>query len=561
SWSRDSDGHVTDPGSGPESDNGLEWRIATSTRGGSNDVSDHKSELAIDYETGISFWKGCQADPVTRSTQPRAPAPAGNRHLDFDAPASGGRSYYFETAASENFKLDTFAYLDLPTLSVGERCAWSLGVCGTTDSEYEFPNPGREPPPRLDQNGDTGVTWTWEVTPTGPGNSSIGVLSLIDNGAGGTDHVVLWSEQYSATSNPGWIRLGLSVTPGNVVYVVGGAVGDNAQGTETFNYSAYGGVYVGVRNESTAGFGLKLDGTVLNSAWRNETTSGTGCDGTCPPRNPDAKLLDRSVEPPPTGTRTYAIQLPATITPFKASQLCFYMSRFKKDPPPVATVDVYASVNDLPSGSSLQHTILEPEELGWWVGDTPSLIRTTNTPLPGPLFLVLTINESLRPPVVEARMSGEPLDMSDYKLGVGNGYSSTFQSSAFAFKWTCTSQLPDITEIDNDAKTDPFSDPVTLDLTVTISPLAPAVTPAFALIGLGTQLLPLDPFGAPGCRLLVDPVANAFHFVTAGAATHSILVPTGPFVGVTLQTQWAVLVPSYNTLGLGMSNRQTITIR
>lgn len=93
---------------------------------------------------------------------------------------------------------------------------------------------------------------------------------------------------------------------------------------------------------------------------------------------------------------------------------------------------------------------------------------------------------------------------------------------------------------------------------------APANAAVFGLLGLsrtlaaGTLPLPFDlaPFGAPGCRLEVDPLSVQLLFANAsGDASWPLSLPYQPAVlGLMFHQQGMVLDPAANALGLTASN-------
>ncbi|MCR9243513.1 MAG: PKD domain-containing protein [bacterium] len=550
SWTRQDDGFISDFGTGPVSNNGFEWRIATATPGATNHLPNNKSDIAESYGLpgtgGVSFWRGCQAPPVNQASPPVPASPDGGGHVFFDAPSPGsGRSYYFETAAADNFKLNGWVWLDIPSgLAPGERCAWSMGVCGTTDSEYEFPDPWREVA-GPDKNGDTGVAWTFEVTRASSTSTPVGRLSLVDNEAGGTDHVVLWSTEFS---NSQWYFLGLGVAPESLNIRLGSPFADDM---EWPHYDAYGGVYIGVRKSTTQPFGLRLDGVTVDASWNSHDTSGAGCSGNCPPLNPRPRKLDRSTAPANT---KYAIYVPNNSLGWSSSQLCFYMAPFKSGTatPPRVTLHAVTGPtgNELPGGALTQTHSLDADGLDWWIAN----FNYTHTS-GADFFLVLELDDTMRPPIV----AGSGLETARYRAQP-HGASSygAFATDTFAWTWSCADDSSDIIA---DANTDETVDMPTIDFSVTYANPAPLA--AVHMLGFSQQFLPLDPFGAPTCAALVIPLATTFVALPGpGPVLSTTTLPAGPLpIGLSFESQWAVLDLSYNPLGLRTSNRRTVTIR
>lgn len=78
---------------------------------------------------------------------------------------------------------------------------------------------------------------------------------------------------------------------------------------------------------------------------------------------------------------------------------------------------------------------------------------------------------------------------------------------------------------------------------------------AFLAIGLPIDL-DLAPFGAPGNRAYVDPLAAPAQFADlTGHARFPLAIPNAPsLVGLPLSLQWAVVDPAANALGIVVSN-------
>ncbi|MCA8964970.1 MAG: hypothetical protein KDC48_08780 [Planctomycetes bacterium] len=77
------------------------------------------------------------------------------------------------------------------------------------------------------------------------------------------------------------------------------------------------------------------------------------------------------------------------------------------------------------------------------------------------------------------------------------------------------------------------------------------------LAGGATPLpLALDPWGMPGCALLVDPVASLFVIAdAAGNATNQFAVPNTPgLLGIWIYSQVAMVSPGSNTAGVVLGN-------
>ncbi|MBL8756289.1 MAG: lamin tail domain-containing protein [Planctomycetes bacterium] len=552
SWGRNNDGHVTDTGSGPDSDNGFEWRIGAATPGLSNDLPD-TGYVQTSYEniSTVPEWGGCQVAPTLVT-----PTPASNdggQCLEFAAPsAPAGRSWFYKAIGADNYQLDAYVWLDLPAVPSGGYCVWSLGLCGTTDSEYRAATPWRT---RTDENGDTGVTWVYEVL-QGPGALPYGTLSLVDNGAGGTDHIVLWSETITS-SNAGWRRLGLGVAPKSLVARVGGTVGAaDVDDIERPHDHAHGGIYVGIRQSHNVNFKMRIDGSIVDRSWNSHDTTGSGCDGNCPPRNASGGVLNRKVAPE---AKTYALLLPNDVT-FSASKFCFYMAGtapMQTVPPFVQLCTVVGSgPNAVPNTVPLRAGWLAPENpndtQAWWILDLGSSGLTHGTDL----FVKVTLPATIQPPILQERTDGLPLEQVAYRPLEGSAWGA-WDLAPFAFKWTCAG---DSSDLEAGGKTDESIDLSTIDFTLSMTPVA--ATPAVLVLSTTALTFPLDSLGAPTCKLYTGLDSLSLQTIVGGTHTVSFTIPNAaPLIGVSLHSQWAVLNPAVNPLGLRTSNRHTFTIR
>ena len=94
--------------------------------------------------------------------------------------------------------------------------------------------------------------------------------------------------------------------------------------------------------------------------------------------------------------------------------------------------------------------------------------------------------------------------------------------------------------------------------------LTPNTVSSALLIGLTPVQLPLDPFGAPGCTLRVDPSPDAFPMTLLSGMDRSILdlpIPNLPgFVGASVEVQAVLGVPGINALGADLSNSGRLTL-
>jgi hypothetical protein len=93
---------------------------------------------------------------------------------------------------------------------------------------------------------------------------------------------------------------------------------------------------------------------------------------------------------------------------------------------------------------------------------------------------------------------------------------------------------------------------------------------AFMAIGLSTTVMgsiplpmPLDPFGLPGCRLLIAPVDFAQPCTRIGIRTalHELPIPNNPVLeNVLVYLQAWAPAPGYNAAGIALSNGETLLL-
>jgi PKD repeat protein len=556
SWSRDDDAYVTEGSQGPRSDNGREWRIVAATRGLPNRLSDLRDGVFQDYEGlpagNVPDWSGGDGPPVFTND---ASSPAQPQVAHFAAPASGGgRSFAYQTMAADNFSFEAWVRFELPTLSPGQRCSWSIGACGTTDSQYAAPDPGRGL--GVDDNGDTGIAWTYVVH--NPGTGTEGWLHLVDNEAGGRDHVVLWRRQITT---PGWENLMLAVSPESVEARISGSFDDYVN---VPHYGSYGGVYVGVRQSHAGGFGVGVDGVTVQTAWGNRDSVGPGCDGNCPPRNAIPATLSRAYEP---ADRSYALLVEHVGEPFAAFDVRFYMGVWGQGGAASASVAIYDVVGSGATatvGSQLlvgPHT-LEPTQLGWWKAYIGTYQGTIEVPWTynSSVYVVLTLSRFVQPPIVEKLTDGSPLQNVSYREGSvvnGNWVGGSPRLAPWIVSWRC---------VNGSQGLDTNAIPTTTDtpgIDFTFSGYSPSALLTAVVLGIAPQVLPLDAIGAPTCKVFVAPLSFLVVGVPPGPmSTVNVPLPNpAALLGIDIHAQWGVLDPAIpNPANLHTSSRRTVTI-
>jgi len=105
-------------------------------------------------------------------------------------------------------------------------------------------------------------------------------------------------------------------------------------------------------------------------------------------------------------------------------------------------------------------------------------------------------------------------------------------------------------------------DPIIGEMTQVTLMQAPLTAPAFCVLGTVPASLPLDLAGAPGCVLEQQPIIVAGMTAgSTGAVAYPFLIPNNAaFVGLQVLTQWAVVDPGVNQLGLVFSKGGILTI-
>jgi hypothetical protein len=257
SWSRWRDGLDTN-------DNGRDFGLRPWTPGTTNNLPPvHCYEEDFDSHPVLSFppgWSGTFTPP--RVVDPTVAGGAGNivnavpaspqggRALAAWDPAGGGNQCIFLTDGRSSYEFEAYVYVF--TGHVGADFEqWSIGVCGTTDTFYNYPVSSVSWDPAVSQeNGNTGVVWTL-VTRAGSTT-----LNLVDERSGGVQSVIS-TFTIIPGQNDGWQRIRLRVDGSLVTGGFGGNLGDPASGasvTTSIPGTRFGGVWLGYReNAPTSG--------------------------------------------------------------------------------------------------------------------------------------------------------------------------------------------------------------------------------------------------------------------------------------------------------------------
>lgn len=173
----------------------------------------------------------------------------GNCMILWDNTGGGDSATLVDVPASD-FYVEAWVYFDAVPRPANESEQWSIGVRGTTDTYFNFMNPGFTADSNA--NGNTGIHWHYTVDQTG------GHLRLVDDGNGGDDEVIVASIAVTTGFNDGWQRLRLQVTGNQIDASVGGTYGSILDGTRvlattaTTAPNAIGTVYLGYREFITA---------------------------------------------------------------------------------------------------------------------------------------------------------------------------------------------------------------------------------------------------------------------------------------------------------------------
>jgi hypothetical protein len=98
---------------------------------------------------------------------------------------------------------------------------------------------------------------------------------------------------------------------------------------------------------------------------------------------------------------------------------------------------------------------------------------------------------------------------------------------------------------------------------ITTTPWPFPLMAGFQAIGFVPYLIGVDlgTYGAPGCQLMLAPVATELVFAPNGVSTYNLAIPHSAWLqGVQLHSQTFLLAPGANSLGLITSDGVTLTI-
>ncbi|MCA8955927.1 MAG: lamin tail domain-containing protein [Planctomycetes bacterium] len=247
SWSRMRDGFDTN--------NNRDFRLLPATPGKSNnqpagvyiDNFDARTSGTNLTDFGGTFKLPRVIDPTVADTyNPNAivASPQGGNAAIFWDESGGGNHNMLLRDGTCNVVVEAWVYFDTTLRPTAELESWSLGVQGTSGTFYNFPDPSGTL--GFTANGNTGVTWTYQVTDTAA------TLYLVDHNDGGegaaakTNRVVIGK----LTPTTGWHRLRLEVSGATVTGYFGGSYGSTTTGTKitgTLSAPAEGGVYISYR--------------------------------------------------------------------------------------------------------------------------------------------------------------------------------------------------------------------------------------------------------------------------------------------------------------------------
>ncbi|MBN1417987.1 MAG: lamin tail domain-containing protein [Planctomycetes bacterium] len=248
SWQRWRDGYDTD-------ENGADFGQLPWTPGGTNDRTGPPRFASTfeerDPETDLAEFPGTFVaarviDPLLASASNPSPipeSPDGGYALVAWDPSGGGNAVVFDAEPVEDLMFEAWVYFDATPRPAGEMESWSIGLRGTTGTYYNFPV-------LYTANGNTGVTWTYQVTSSGA------TLYLIDEGIGvpPNERVQLGAIDIVPGENDGWQRLRLDVAGDAAAGIFGGTYGSTGDGERIDGEIEAGGIgsfYIGYREGLT----------------------------------------------------------------------------------------------------------------------------------------------------------------------------------------------------------------------------------------------------------------------------------------------------------------------
>lgn len=250
-------------------DNGIDFSIMAWTPGAANGSAqnltpgytnsfDAVAGTLLTGDFNYSFVSARTADPAAivnsgTNTIALPPSPQGGNVGILHDTTGGGNSVYLRIGASQQFLVETYAYVlgGNPVFAApgvaGEGEAWAIGVTGTTDGGAnpadvggywsQIQCTGLRP-------GGTGLAWMCFVQQT---QANIYLVDLNNGGAGAT--VLAGPIVATPGVNDGWQRLRIRIDNGNLVANFGGTFGaDDGQRFTASGFTNYGGtVYLQYR--------------------------------------------------------------------------------------------------------------------------------------------------------------------------------------------------------------------------------------------------------------------------------------------------------------------------
>ncbi len=248
SWQRWFDGRDTQR-------NDVDFGHLPWTPGASNNRTD-LPDFASDFEDSVpeedetmlpgSFVPGRIIDPamVSPSNPNAIPAsPDGGMALVVWDPEGGGNFAVLDARPVSDMTFEAWVYFDATPEAAGESETWSIGLRGTSGAYFNIPV-------LYDANGNTGVTWTYQVT------STEATLYLIDEGHGrpAAERKHLGEIQIVPGENDGWQRLRLEVRGMRAEGIFGGTFESTDDGLKiegTVDEMGIGNFYIGYREAIT----------------------------------------------------------------------------------------------------------------------------------------------------------------------------------------------------------------------------------------------------------------------------------------------------------------------
>ena len=250
-------------------DNGIDFSIMAWTPGAANGSAqnltpgytnsfDAVAGTLLTGDFNYSFVSARTADPAAivnsgTNTIALPPSPQGGNVGILHDTTGGGNSLYLRIGASQQFLVETYAYVlgGNPVFAApgvaGEGEAWAIGVTGTTDGGAnpadvggywsQIQCTGLRP-------GGTGLAWMCFVQQT---QANIYLVDLNNGGAGA--NVLAGPIVATPGVNDGWQRLRIRIDNGNLVANFGGTFGaDDGQRFTASGFTNYGGtVYLQYR--------------------------------------------------------------------------------------------------------------------------------------------------------------------------------------------------------------------------------------------------------------------------------------------------------------------------